>query len=63
MAGYLMAQTGAVPRLGDQIVVTLPAIGSGEGETATFEISVTELDGRRAAWLHVRRVPGAAEEV
>ncbi|MDO4716360.1 MAG: hemolysin family protein [Propionibacteriaceae bacterium] len=63
VAGYLMAQTGTIPRLGDQIVVTLPAIGSGEGETATFEISVTELDGRRAAWLHVRRIPGAAEEV
>lgn len=61
VAGYVMAQLGAVPKLGDRVVVTLPSIADSETE-ATFEISVIELDGRRAAWLHVRRVAGAAEE-
>lgn len=59
VAGYVMAQLGALPEVGDAIVVTLPPVAEASNEAdATFEMSVIELDGRRAAWLHVRRVVG-----
>lgn len=59
VAGYVMAQLGALPAVGDKIIATLPSVLGGDAEAeATFELSVIELDGRRAAWLRVRRVLG-----
>ncbi len=63
VAGYVMAQLGRVPTEGDQIVVNLerdaefdvPA-GHDMPPKADAVFTVTELDGRRAAWLSVRRV-------
>ncbi len=54
VAGFVMAQLGRLPAMGDAVTVDLePA----EGHVApqSFELAVTELDGRRAARLAVRR--------
>lgn len=57
VAGFVMARLSAIPRLGDKVVVTLSeAHGSPTENEVTFELSVVELDGRRVAWLHIRRI-------
>ncbi len=66
VAGYVMHQLGAVPQVGDATVVHLEASGAGESDVAVpFRLAVVELDGRRAAWLSVRRenVAESASEV
>jgi putative hemolysin len=56
VAGYLMAQLGELPRVGDAIDITL----TNESEqTATFELRVTEVDGRRAARLRCTKTSPA----
>jgi putative hemolysin len=56
LAGYVMAQLGHVPELGDEVTVELPA---GDAETDAeapprrLKMRVTEMDGRRIAWLAV----------
>lgn len=57
VAGYFMAQLGALPQLGDAVTVhLLPVERTGDGEvTSEFTLTVAELDARRAAWFTVRR--------
>jgi putative hemolysin len=57
VAGYWVAQRGELPDVGDTVRVVVPqVIGRAE---ATFDMTVTELDGRRAARIQVRRSDGA----
>ena len=56
LAGFVMAQLGALPALGDSCDVVLLPSGGGE-HAARFRLSVTELDGRRAARIHVTPLP------
>lgn len=49
VAGYLMAQLGALPELDDHCEVVLHPAEVQEGGAARFELRVTELDGRRVA--------------
>ena len=62
VAGFVMSELGAVPQVGDEVRVELAAENAGDDSTepTTFIMRVTELDGRRAAWLDVRR-DGAPE--
>jgi putative hemolysin len=58
LAGYFMAQLGEVPTPGDHIEVALlpetPDPDSDETPDPTnLEMTVTEMDGRRIAWIHV----------
>lgn len=54
IAGYIMAQLGALPRVGDRIEADLAPL---EGESLQrYEMVVTELDGRRASRVAVRRI-------
>ena len=55
IAGFVMAQLGALPRLGDACEAEL--CPSQEGEPAGFRFEVAEMDGRRAARIRVVRVP------
>ncbi|WP_028707330.1 hemolysin family protein [Propionicicella superfundia] len=62
IAGYLMARIGRLPSVGDAIEVDLPVVDS--SERVRVEMTVTALDGRRAARLLVRRIaPGTADDV
>jgi len=60
VAGYVMAQLGHVPELGDSIEVDLHRVAGPNPlnlpDRALVRFSVTELDGRRAAWIVVTRV-------
>lgn len=55
VAGFFMAQLGELPQPGSTVKVSLFPEGNPEGEPAEFTLRVTQLDGRRAAWLDVRR--------
>lgn len=59
VAGYVMAQLGEVPQLGDVATVDLqPVELTGEDDqTVGFTLTVDELDARRAAWFTLRREP------
>ncbi len=59
VAGYVMAQLGALPQVGDSVTVNLhPVEGTDEGdERVEFTMTVAGLDGRRAAWFTLRRGP------
>ncbi len=52
VAGYLMAELGRLPAVGDLVTVTL-APTRGEHEPQEFSFTVTELDGRRVARVHL----------
>ncbi|MDR1833229.1 MAG: CBS domain-containing protein, partial [Propionibacteriaceae bacterium] len=57
VAGFVMAQLGHLPQVGDQVEVVL------EGESpAAFELAVTELDGKRAARVRCTRLAGVGED-
>ena len=69
LAGYFMAQTGEVPTKGAQVDVHLDPVGYVPDENdedvepdPNIELTVTEVDGLRAAWLRIRRLdaPGAS---
>ncbi|MDN5563516.1 MAG: hemolysin family protein [Luteococcus sp.] len=68
VAGYFLAQSGTVPALGDEITVELDRDPESDKfahlpEHSAVVFRVTELDGRRASWLSVRRrddVPSVA---
>lgn len=56
VAGYFMAQLGALPQLGDSVTVALAPVDlSGDEERVAFTFGVVELDGRRAARFTLRR--------
>ena len=55
LAGFVMAQLGNLPALDDACTVTLEA-DIEQQPPATFELRVTELDGRRAARLRLTRL-------
>lgn len=55
VAGFVMAQLGSLPRVGDTCTVTLDSVDE-QLPAERFEISVTELDGRRASRLRLTRV-------
>lgn len=60
VAGYVMAQLGHVPEVGDEVAAELErdvedAQFADLPERARVVLTVTELDGRRAAWLSARR--------
>ena len=60
VAGYLMAQLGKLPGLGDQISVALdrgPDAPDDAPELMVFDLEVADLDGRRVSWLRVTRRP------
>ncbi|MEO7586907.1 MAG: hemolysin family protein [Arachnia sp.] len=63
VAGYFMAQLGALPQVGDTITVALAPVEVGEeGEDrVTFFFTVDALDGRRAAWFTLRK-DGVADD-
>ena len=52
VAGFVMAQLGTLPQVGDACTVEL-APQDEQAESRTFELRVTELDGRRAARLRL----------
>jgi putative hemolysin len=55
LAGFVMARLGALPKVGDCCAVVLASTTEQE-PPGRFEITVTELDGRRAARLRLARV-------
>ena len=60
LAGFVMARLGTLPALGASCEVTLlPADGGDPDHPARFRLTVTELDGRRAARIHVTPLPDA----
>lgn len=66
VAGYFMARFGQIPVKGAKIRVHLNEVGALPEETdeepePNVEMRVTELDGRRASWLHLRRI-GASQQ-
>ena len=60
VAGYWVAQRGALPEVGDSVRVVVPQV-TGRAES-TFDMTVTELDGRRAARINVRPAEDDADE-
>ncbi|MDO5499755.1 MAG: hemolysin family protein [Propionibacteriaceae bacterium] len=62
LAGYVMAQLRRLPVEGDQIEVSLARDDAPEGdELVPVALAVTELDGRRAARIRLRRLNSVAE--
>ncbi|MCE1175445.1 MAG: hemolysin family protein [Propionibacteriales bacterium] len=55
VAGFVMAQLGSLPRVGDTCTVTLDPVDE-QLPAERFELTVTELDGRRASRLRLTRV-------
>jgi putative hemolysin len=60
VAGYWVSQRGELPSVGDTVRVVVPQV-AGRVESM-FDMTVTELDGRRAARITIRRVEDQAEE-
>ena len=65
-AGFIVAQLGRLPEIGDEVVVALeaaPARGSDDGhedadpEIHRYELKVAEMDGRRIARIRITRLP------
>jgi len=70
LAGFVMARLGAVPALGDAVTVRLdpvPGTARPEAEDAApgpcdWRMDVTEMDGRRIAWLRAAPARAAAAD-
>jgi putative hemolysin len=60
VAGYWVAQRGSLPEVGDTVRVAVPQV-TGRAES-TFDMTVTELDGRRAARINIRPAEDDAAE-
>jgi putative hemolysin len=60
VAGFFMAQLGQLPSLGDTVTAELGARGAADDDLnrATVELQVSDLDGRRASSITVRRTDG-----
>ncbi|MDR1212528.1 MAG: hemolysin family protein [Propionibacteriaceae bacterium] len=54
LAGFWVAQRGALPQIGDSVRVELSRTGS--DQTVPADMTVTEMDGRRAARIAVRPI-------
>jgi putative hemolysin len=54
LAGFWVAQRGALPQIGDSVRVELSRTGS--DQTVLADMTVTEMDGRRAARIAVRPI-------
>ncbi len=62
VAGFFMANSGQLPSVGDQLTLPLyPVAAPADTIPTLFQFRVLETDGRRAAWLSVRRPKGSAE--
>lgn len=60
LAGYVMAQLRRLPQAGDELEVALAEVEAGElEEPVRILFRVTELDGRRAARILLKRRDGA----
>ena len=60
VAGYVMAELGSLPQLGDAVARALPPAGEGADTPQEVEFTVTELDGRRASRLRLARLGAGA---
>lgn len=56
VAGYVMAQLGKLPEVGDQVVALLLPNRGPVTSAENFEFTVLELDGRRVASFQIRRL-------
>lgn len=56
VAGFVMAQLGSLPACDDSVTVELAPEDQSDGDLASFLLTVTELDGRRAARIAVAAV-------
>ena len=56
-----MCRLGRVPRLNDEIIVDLAPVNASEDapQLASFSMRVSEMDGRRIAWIDVTRQENA----
>lgn len=62
LAGYVMAQLGRLPAAGDRIEVALARVEAPEdADPVRISFTVTELDGRRAARIRLRRLDPVAD--
>lgn len=69
VAGFFMTERGEVPTVGDSIKVSLdsdaPVSDDDEDEEKPrgddYELTVTQMDGRRIAWLRLRALSDTAE--
>jgi putative hemolysin len=61
LAGFVMARLGALPKVGDSCTVVLASTQE-QQQPARFEITVTELDGRRASRLRLARSGAQASD-
>ncbi len=61
LAGFMMRMLGRIPALNDEIVVALSPEDASEDnpQTARFSMRVSEMDGRRIAWIDVTRLEDA----
>lgn len=55
VAGFFMAESGQVPKLGTTVEFSLPPENDHEGPHARFALEVSAVDGRRASWFALRR--------
>ncbi|HBY24414.1 MAG: hemolysin family protein [Propionibacteriaceae bacterium] len=53
LAGFVMARLGHLPAVGDSVALDLTRTPGVDGDPVPVTITVTELDGRRAARLHI----------
>jgi putative hemolysin len=58
LAGFFMARLGQLPSVGDAISLELTSVNPDDEERAQVELRVSELDGRRASAIVVRRQDG-----
>ncbi|HET8914760.1 MAG TPA: transporter associated domain-containing protein, partial [Propionibacteriaceae bacterium] len=58
LAGFFIARLGQLPSVGDAISLELPSVDPEDEELAHVELSVSELDGRRASAFVVHREDG-----
>ncbi|MFP5417096.1 MAG: hemolysin family protein [Actinomycetes bacterium] len=63
VAGYLMAELGRLPEVGDELIRGLAPASGEEEELTDFQFTVIELDGRRAARLRLVRLGAPAPGV
>jgi putative hemolysin len=54
VAGFVMARLGKLPEVGDEVRFESVPLGDEEADPVPYEITVTKLDGRRAARLRLR---------